>query len=61
MVSKDIKTIQDALAREGRIEGDRCVVPGDFFLRLNAKLNERTGPSILDRILANEDSDSCSD
>jgi len=58
----EIKMIQDALEAEGKMVDGQCIVPDDFFTRLNAKLNERKGPSILDRLLRNEeDCDDCSD
>ncbi len=52
-MKKDFKTIRDAVAREGRVEGNQVVVPDDFFDRLNAALNPpHQGPSIIDRIIA---------
>lgn len=52
MANRDIKLIQDALAKEGRFENGQCVVPDDFFDRLNAALNPpRQGPSIIEQLL----------
>lgn len=51
MANREIKMIQDALAKEGRFENGQCVVPDDFFERLNAQLNQRQGPSILEQLL----------
>lgn len=51
-MDKDAKIIRDAVAREGRIEGDHVVVPNDFFDRLNAVLNPpRQGPSIIEQLI----------
>lgn len=49
---RDIKTIQDALEAEGKPDGfGGVIVPEDFFQRLNAKLNERQGPGIIEQLL----------
>lgn len=49
-MNRDIKMIQDALAREAKMVDGQCVVPGDFFDRLNAALNP-PGPSVFDMLL----------
>ena len=60
-MSDEIKNIQDAVQQEGRMEGGACVVPDDFFKRLNASLNPpQSGPSILDRIRAAADANAAS-
>lgn len=47
----EIKIIQDAIAREGRVEGDHLVVPNDFFDRLGMALNPPGQRSTLDLLL----------
>lgn len=50
--SREIAMIQNALAKEGRIEGDHVVVPEDFFTRLNQQLNaDKPRPSVLDMLV----------
>jgi hypothetical protein len=51
-MNSDIKKIQDAVLAEGKMDGGVCVVPDDFFTRLNASLNPpRQGESLIDRII----------
>jgi hypothetical protein len=50
-MNKDIKLIQDALASEGRVDGNTVVVPNDFFDRLNRALNPPGQRSVLDDLL----------
>lgn len=52
-MNPDIKMIQDALMREGHIEGDYVIVPEDFFFRLNRALNPPR-ESILDQLIEKE-------
>jgi len=47
---KDIQTIREAVAREGKVVGGQVVVPNDFFDRLNDDLNPR-GESVFDVLL----------
>lgn len=52
-VQDDLRTIQQAVEREGVVDASGCVVvPDDFFRRLDAQLNPpRQGPSIIDLII----------
>lgn len=38
--AQSILTIEKAFTAEGKIVDGQCIVPADFFIRLNAKLNE---------------------
>jgi hypothetical protein len=51
--NRDIAMIQEALKREGKIEGGDLVVPADFFTRLNAELNKKPPgyKSIIDKLV----------
>jgi hypothetical protein len=58
-INEDLAIVREAFAAEGEFDGKHVVVPNDFFLRLEAKLNP-PGPTIFDLIKdACEDSKAC--
>jgi hypothetical protein len=48
----DLKKIRETVRAEGVMVDGQCVVPDDFFDRLNASLNPpRQGEGLIDRII----------